>query len=425
VTNSRAAAVGMLVSMREQGVSLNAALSDSATPFLKELVYGVTRWYWRLQASADGLLDKPLRKKDSDLNVLILVGLYQLWKLSIPAHAAINETVKACEQLGKSWARGLVNAVLRSYVRSGGEVCSGLSDEARFSHPSWLLAHIRESWPEYWREILTANNERAAMVLRVNCQRIDRAGYLEELARCGLGGRPDDLSSHGVVLDTPVPVHGLPGFSEGRVSVQDTAAQWAAALLPLKAGGRVLDACAAPGGKLTHILEAHPEAGLALAIDISAKRIELIRENLDRLGVRAELRVADAGEPESWWDGTRFDCVVLDAPCTGSGVIRRRPDIKHLRRPGDLAQMVDRQALLLERLWQTVAPHGYLLYITCSVFPEENANQVQRFCAGRSDLDICPIQAPAGLHGSLGVQTLPGIHKVDGFFYSLMRKKEA
>ena len=176
---------------------------------------------------------------------------------------------------------------------------------------------------------------------------------------------------------------------------------------------------------MTHILEAHPEAGPALAIDISAKRIELIRENLDRLGVRAELRVADAGDLESWWDGTRFDCVVLDVPCTGSGVIRRRPDIKHLRRPGDLSQMADKQALLLERLWRTVAPRGHLLYITCSVFPEENANQVQRFCAGRNDLDICPIQAPAGLHGSLGVQTLPGIHKVDGFFYSLMRKKEA
>ncbi len=425
MTNSRAVAARTLVSMRERGVSLNDALSDSSSPLLKELVYGVTRWFWRLQASADRLLKKPLRKKDSDLLVLILVGMYQLWKLSIPAHAAINETVDGCEQLGKSWARGLVNAVLRSYVRSGGEACAGLSDEARYSHPSWLLQHVRQSWPEHWRQMLTANNERAPMVLRVNCQRIDRSRYLEELARCGLGGRCDELSSHGVVLDSPVSVHTLPGFADGWVSVQDTAAQWAAAMLTLRAGGRVLDACAAPGGKLTHILEAHPQAGPVLAIDISARRIAMIRENLDRLGVSAELRVADAGDPESWWDGTRFDCVVLDAPCTGSGVIRRHPDIKHLRRPGDVANMVDNQALLLERLWRTVAPHGHLLYITCSVFPEENENQVQRFCADRNDLDICPIRAPVGLHGPFGLQTLPGVHDVDGFFYSLLQKKGA
>lgn len=425
MTNSRAVAVRMLVSMREQGVSLNEVLSDSPSPFLKELVYGVTRWYWRLHAYADRLLKKPLRKKDSDLMVLILVGLYQLWKLSIPAHAAINETVDGCGPLGKSWARGLVNAVLRSYIRTQGDTRSDLSDVARYSHPAWLLEHIRESWPAHWREVLSANNERAAMVLRVNCRRMDKTGYLQELARCGLGGRSDELSSHGVILDSPVPVHSLPGFSDGWVSVQDTAAQWAAAILPQRAGDRILDACAAPGGKLTHILEAHPQAGPVLAIDISATRIELIRENLARLGVDAELKVADAIDLESWWDGIQFDCVVLDAPCSGSGVIRRRPDIKHLRRRGDLVPMADRQALLLEQLWRTVAPGGHLLYITCSVFPEENEDQIQKFCAGRKDLDICPIRTPAGLHGSLGLQTLPGIHKVDGFFYSLMRKKGA
>jgi len=418
-------AVRTLLLMREQGVSLNDALSDAASPFLKELVFGVTRWYWTLQACVDSLLKKPLRKKDSDLLMLILVGLYQLRELRVPAHAAINETVGACEQLGKGWAKGLVNAVLRSYYRGEGKVDQGLSDEARYSHPSWLLEHVRKSWPAHWDEILRANNERAPMVLRINQRRTDRPGYLAELARCGLRGRPDDLSCCGVVLDTPVPVHTLPGFFRGWVSVQDTAAQWAAELLPLKAGGRVLDACAAPGGKLTHILEQYPDAGPALAIDISTKRIRMIRENLERLGVSADLRVADAADLESWWDGNQFDCVMLDAPCTGSGVIRRRPDIKHLRRPRDLAAMVDVQALLLERLWQTVAPCGYLLYCTCSVFPEENDRQMETFSSGRNDVDICPVRTPAGLRCGFGLQTLPGVHNVDGFYYSLLHKKGA
>lgn len=425
VARCRADAVMVLRSMLEQGKSLNDALPDKASPLLRELVFGVTRWYWRLREAAIELLQKPLRRNDRDLELLILVGLYQLDELRIPAHAAINETVKACDHLGKGWAKGLINAVLRTYIRRRGEPMSNLSEEALYNHPKWMLTHIRDSWPTFWPRIVKANNERAPMVLRVNSRRLNRTEYLEEIIRCGLGGRIDDLSADGVVLDKPVAVHELPGFSQGWVSVQDSAAQWAAPTLPVKPGHRVLDACSAPGGKLTHILERYPDIGSVLAVDISDKRVAMIRENLGRLNLSAEVRVADAGDPASWWDGRPFDCVLLDAPCTGTGVIRRHPDIKHLRRPEDLTGLVARQSSLLERLWQTVAKDGHLLYITCSIFPEENDCQIARFLADRNELEVRQIRAPAGLRSRFGLQTLPGVHNVDGFYYALMQKRKS
>jgi 16S rRNA (cytosine967-C5)-methyltransferase len=409
--------------MLEQGRSLGDALPEDATPLLREIVFGVTRWYWRLRAAAQELMKKPLRRKDSDLEILILIGLYQLDELRTPAHAAINETVEASGDLGKGWARGLINGVLRNYQRQKGRSLSPVSDEALYCHPRWLVDHVRDSWPSCWQRILEANNERAPMVLRVNCRRLNRDEYLTKMQNQGIDGRIDELSEDGLILDKPVPVRELPGFLKGTVSVQDTAAQWAAQLLPVEPADRILDACSAPGGKLTHVLERYPQAGHVLAIDNSEKRAAMVRENLHRLELPAEFCVADAGDPDSWWNGKPFNCVLLDAPCSGSGVIRRHPDIKHLRKPDDLKAMAAVQERLLDRLWKTVAPGGHLLYVTCSIFPEENDEQLDRFLEQYPDAEARQIAAPAGQCGRHGLQTLPGVHNVDGFYYSLLQKR--
>ena len=422
MVNPRAEAVRILSSMLEQGRSLGDALPEDATPLLREIVFGVTRWYWRLRAAAQELMKKPLRRKDSDLEILILIGLYQLDELRMPAHAAINETVEASGDLGKGWARGLINGVLRNYQRQKVRSLSQVSDEALYCHPRWLVDHVRDSWPGCWQQILEANNERAPMVLRVNRRRLNRDEYLTNMQNQGIDGRIDVLSEDGLILDKPVPVGELPDFLKGAVSVQDTAAQWAAQLLPVEPADRILDACSAPGGKLTHVLERYPQAGHVLAIDNSEKRAAMVRENLHRLELPAEFCVADAGDPDSWWNGKPFNCVLLDAPCSGSGVIRRHPDIKHLRKPDDLKAMAAVQERLLDRLWKTVAPGGHLLYVTCSIFPEENDEQLDRFLEQHLDAEARQIAAPAGQRGRHGLQTLPGVHNVDGFYYSLLQK---
>lgn len=421
----RVAATQVVLSVLEQGRSLNDALCDSSTPLQRELVYGVLRWYWRLREVAEGMLDSPLRKKNADLMVLILVGLYQLQFLRIPVHASINETVQSCEYLGKPWAKALVNAILRGYARRKDELDEGHSEEAKYCHPQWMLQRVRESWPEHWQKILRANNQHPPMVLRINRRQISRLQYLESLSREGFPGRADPLSMDGVILQKPAPVYELPGFAEGHFVVQDSAAQWAARVLPVAAGDRVLDACAAPGGKLTHLLDVHPQAGEIVAIDIDRTRADLIDENLLRLGFEATVLVANAAEPEAWWDGAPFNCVVVDAPCSGTGIIQRRPDIKHLRRPADLPALVDQQAVLLRRLWQTLIDGGYMLYVTCSILEEENDGQIGRFVAKQEDVEVCGIELPTGLARGYGMQTLPGVHNVDGFYYSLMRKVES
>lgn len=420
--NPRAEAARALVAVLQRGRTLNDALSSASSPLLKELVYGVVRWYWRLTEYAEKLLDSPLRKRDADIMALILIGLYQLSELRVPAHAAINETVAGCEQLRKGWAKGLVNGVLRSYLRQKDEIRRDLSEVAAYSHPGWMLCQVRRSWPTYWQRILDANNERPPMVLRVNSLRVGRSDYIAQLDRAGLRGRDHASAPQAIVLDKAVAVEELPGFFDGVVSVQDTAAQWAAPALPVSRGDRVLDACAAPGGKLTHILETHPGVAQVVAVEIDRERADLVSENLNRLQLTAHLITADAADLDSWWDGVPFNCVLLDAPCSGTGVIRRHPDIKHRRRSTDLAGLVDQQAVLLERLWQTLAPDGYLLYVTCSIFAEENELQIERFVGDGKGIKVCQPGMPTGLTTRYGVQTLPGVHEVDGFYYSLLQK---
>jgi 16S rRNA (cytosine967-C5)-methyltransferase len=295
----------------------------------QELVFGTLRWSYRLEALLARLLRKPLKKKDRDLHALLLVGLYQLLILEMPAHAAVSETVEVARQLGKDWAAGMVNGVLRNAQRQSAALLKAVQDtaSARWSHPDWWIERLQQDWPENWQQILKAGNQRPPMVLRVNRLQTERDDYLQQLQVSGIEALPLPFTESAIQLEQPVGVDSLPGFREGRVSVQDGAAQLCASLLDLQAGQRVLDACAAPGGKTGHILELAPQLESLLAIDVDETRLQKVRENLQRLHLDAGLLAADAGDPQAWWDGKPFDRILLDAPCSASGVVRRHPNV--------------------------------------------------------------------------------------------------
>ncbi len=412
------------------GRSLNEALAPvlAEVPLrdralLQEMCYGVARWYLRLQAVAKQLLERPLKQRDRDIELLILVGLYQLLHMRVPDHAAVAETVETARRMGKPWAAGLVNGVLRGFLRQRERLLL-TADETpadRFAHPEWLLTLIRESWPDRWQEILTAANSRPVMSLRVNLRRIGRQDYFEMLRGEAVPARPIDGVASGVVLDQPLDVTTLPGFTRGLVSVQDGGAQLAAGLLDLRPGQQVLDACAAPGGKSCHILEMEPTVRLT-AVDVDEMRLERVRENLQRLGLEAELFVGDAAAPQGEWGQKSYDRILLDVPCSASGVIRRHPDIKLLRRPEDIPALVELQARILSKVWRLLKPGGILLYATCSLLRQENERQVERFLAARDDARERPIHASWGHACDYGRQTLPGDDSMDGFFYAVLEK---
>jgi len=428
----RAQAARVLVRIIVDGSSLADALPEGLGPvrdsrqraLLQELSYGTLRWYFRLDAMLGQLLRKPLKQRDADLRCLLLTGLYQLDQLAMPQRVAVHETVQATRALDKSWASGLVNGVLRNYQRNAAKLEAAISEkpEACHAHPGWLIERLQSDWPDDWPAILSANNRRPPFSLRVNRQRVTRDEYLELLADQSLDAAPLVAAAEGIRLDKPVPVDVLPGFSAGFVSVQDGAAQLAAGLLALETGQRVLDACAAPGGKTAHILE----SGIALAgltaIDIDASRLERVAENLSRLGLHADLVAADAGMPSTWWDGVHYGRILLDAPCTGTGVIRRHPDIKLLRKPGDVAALVSRQQVLLQSLWPLLTPGGMLLYSTCSVLAAENSEQIERFLAQQADAAEIPVNASWGCACKHGRQILPGENEMDGFYFACLHK---
>ncbi|BAU46602.1 16S rRNA methyltransferase [Sulfurifustis variabilis] len=426
--NPRAAAARVIFQVTEERRYLDAALDEvtGATaqvdrPLVQELAYGTLRWYQQLDGIAHLFLARPLKARDRDVHALILVGLYQLRHLRVPAHAAVDQTVEATAALGKSWAKGLVNACLRASLREANRVAAAVSasDEMRFSHPAWLIARLRADYPRDWQRILEAGNARPPMALRVNLGRLSREDYLALLERQGALAHAHAASDAALVLDKPLPVDRLPGFSEGLVSVQDVAAQIAAALLDAQNGERVLDACAAPGGKAAHILERAPEVEL-LALDIDPGRLARTRAGLDRLGLAARLLAADASKPTEWWDGRLFDRALVDAPCSATGVIRRHPDIKVRRRPDDLPKLTETQAGILEAVWPCLRPGGKLLYVTCSVLGEENEQQMRGFL--RRHADAMP--EPAGCAGArIGRQILPGEDEMDGFYYACLLKR--
>ncbi len=427
----RVAAVKVLLAVTRDGVSLNQCLPELLTqvverdrPLLQDLCYGTLRWYPRLNTLLKVLLEKPFRSKDQDIHVLLACALYQIMETRIPDHAAVNEAVAVIKQLKKPWAKGLVNGVLRRFIRERDSLNEQLADKSVYlhAHPKWLYKRIEQAWPQQSTAIFAANNHPGPMTLRVNQQCQSRAEYLATLQATGIDARATALSADGVQLLKATSVDAIPGFAEGQLSVQDEAAQLAAQLLELEPGQRVLDACCAPGGKTCHILEREPKLDELLALDIEESRLERVRENFERLNVRANLVAADAAATDEWWDGRMFDCILLDAPCSATGVIRRHPDIKLLRKPDDIARLVQLQAELLDALWPLLKSGGKLLYATCSILPEENDASIAGFIARQSDVEVITIAAEVGIQTSVGRQLLPTIDGHDGFYYALLSK---
>ena len=413
------------------GQSLDRAL-DAHLPRLdqkeralaSELSYGVCRWYPRLDAILGLMLDKPLKSSQQLVRAVLLVGLYQLLEMRMPEHAAVSETVKSVKVLRKEWARGLVNAVLRRFTREREALMARLDsiESARLDLPSWLLGRIRRDWPDRYEQIATGWMQRPPMALRVNTARGDRERYLEALQKEGMAAAPCRTVSSGLLLERACPVTELPGFAEGLVSVQDCGAQLAAGLLAPQAGDLVLDACAAPGGKTAHLLELEPQAQVTAA-DISKERLQRVRENLERLALDAELVVADAAKARETWPAGRFDRILLDVPCSSTGVIRRHPDIRLLRRESDIAGLAAVQREILEACWPLLKPGGILLYATCSVIAEENQLQVSGFLELHDDATERPLSATGAVQLQAGIQLLPDDRATDGFYYAMLEKR--
>ncbi len=418
----------VIAARRSLGATLTAHLELAGSPrdraLVQELCYGVMRWHLRLAAVIGRLLDRPLKPGNDDIHCLLLLGLYQLIYMRVPPHAAISATVDSCKVLKKSWATGLVNGSLRAFQRTAAVLLAEVDRDitARTAHPAWLLDRLQQAWPDHWQALLDANNRHAPMTLRVNRCRIGRDDYLARLRQAGYEARVAIHGSTGVILEKPVDVVRLPGFADGLVSVQDAAAQLAAPLLAAQAGQRVLDACAAPGGKTAHLLETQPELTELVAVDNDADRAKRIDDNLRRLGLRASIVVADAAQPDGWWDGRPFDRILLDAPCSATGVIRRHPDIKYLRRPADINAVRDEQQRLLDSLWPLLGSGGMLLYATCSVLPEENVAQTAWFLRTHGDAVERPLDVSWGHECDAGRQILPGEDDMDGFYYACLQK---
>ena len=428
-TNARAAAARILGRLLAGQGSLNSSLAryseyDSYS-LMQEICYGVCRYYFALQAAVDELLKKPLRSKDQDVYCLLLVGAYQIYQMRVPDHAAVNETVKAARALKKPWAHGLVNSLLRRLIDRKDhwlELSQSKQPEIRFLHPLWLIQAVQRDWPDHWQQILQSNNQRAPMSLRINKLKTSRDEYLRALEDTGRKAYAGKLTDTALYLENPCAVEELPGFPEGMASVQDEASQLVAPLMKLAPGLTVLDACAAPGGKTCHILESEPSLTRLLALDIDDSRLPGIKENLQRLGLRAQVKVADASQVERWWDGEAFQRILLDAPCSATGVIRRHPDIKILRQQQDIDSLAERQLKLLQSLWTCLAPEGLLLYTTCSILKAENERTVERFLATCGDAKYQAIAADWGLECAFGRQLLPDHKGTDGFYYALLRK---
>lgn len=391
----------------------------------RQLCYGTLRWYPKLAACLQPLLDKPLKAKDRDVEMLLLLGLYQLSELRVPDHAAVSATVAATRDLKKHWAKGLVNAVLRNWQRRGNDIDNSLGEAQRAAHPEWLHRALRDAWPEQADAIEAANNGHPPMCLRVNRLQQSREDYLNRLRADNIEATACEFAPEGLRLTQPVDVDQLPGFEQGAVSVQDEAPQLSAALLQLAPGQRLLDACCAPGGKTGHCLETEPQLAELLALDIDAGRLQRVRENLDRLHLQATLQSADAAAVDSWWDKLPFDRILLDAPCSATGVIRRNPDIKLHRQAADIEQLHKLQLQILEALWQTLMPGGLLLYATCSVLPAENEQVVAEFLSSCGTAEHIEIEAEWGVARPFGRQLFPRENSHDGFYYALLRKHGA
>jgi 16S rRNA (cytosine967-C5)-methyltransferase len=437
----RAVAAEIVDAVVNGGRSLDAVIRDNETrlpaserALLRMLCFGTLRQHWRLQSWIAQLVSKPLRKRDSVINSLLAIGLYQLAEMRIPDHAVVSETVQATRTLKRPKMAGLVNACLRRFTRDNLAASEAADVEAQWNHPAWLIDAMRTDWPDDWQNILNANGERAPMWLRVNSSQVSRDDYLLRLREAGLQAEGIEAIPDAIRLHEPQPVAELPGFEDGDVSVQDAAAQIAARWLlrdmdSIEGEFRVLDACAAPGGKAGHLLEIGGDRMSLLALDKDESRLASIDENLDRIGRSATIISGDASNPQQWWDGKPFDRILLDAPCSASGVIRRHPDIKLLRRESDIGRLKGLQLSLLKALWALLLPGGSLIYATCSVLAAENDEVIGRFLEEQKDAVENELLPNNNIHDLMrrkpyGYQVLPGTAGIDGFFYAALDKKK-
>jgi 16S rRNA (cytosine967-C5)-methyltransferase len=430
--NIRALAAGCLFQVVDKGRSLSDVLpvaqdkliNPKDKALLQQLCYGVLRWLPKLDFYSSRLLQKPLKGKQRPFVFLLYVGFYQLSMMRIPAHAAISETVEAVISMNASGMKGMINAVLRSFQRQQQELDEQAEkvDSCRLGHPNWFIKQVKALYPEQWEPILLANQQQAPMWLRVNQQQFSRADYVKQLNDADIATHTHEPLEQGIRLDKAIDVFRLPGFEQGSCAVQDGAAQFAAQVMDVQPGDRVLDACAAPGGKTCHMLERQPQLASMLALDSDAGRLTRVDENLTRLQLTAQTVAADAADTDSWWDGQLFDRILLDAPCSATGVIRRHPDIKWLRRQDDISQLAKIQKGILERLWATLKPGGTLVYATCSVLAQENGDQIKHFLAVTDDAQLVPINDNDTVV-TPGWQLLPGVDDMDGFYYAKLLKR--
>ena len=433
--NTRIAAAHIITSILQNSGSLSTLVpfytkkvSESDRALMQQLSYGTLRYYPKLSCYLDFLLTKPFKDKDKDLEAVIVCAIYQLTETRIPSHAAVNEAVKACKIFKKSWATSLVNAVLRRFMRERAQIDEDLNGKVVFdtAHPEWLINHWKKAWPEHIRSIVASNNSQPPMTLRVNTNHYDQAEYIELLKQAGIGASITRISSDGVILEKPSEVTVLPGFLAGAISVQDEAAQLTPYLLNLMPNQRVLDACCAPGGKTCHILEflkkKYKKSDGVVAVDISKKRLARVKENLERLHLKAKLINCDVLKVNKWWNEEPFDRILLDAPCSATGVIRRHPDVKILRKSTDIKKLAMLQLELIKAIWPTLKKNGILLYSTCSTLPQENDMVILSFLDVTPSATLEKIDLHAGLETSTGRQFLPKIGEHDGFFYARLRK---
>ncbi len=423
--NVRAAAANVLFQVVDKGHSLSHALPAAQKTIrprdhalLQEICYGALRYLPRLESIANELMENPLKGKKRVFHHLILVGLYQLGFMRIPSHAAVADTVEGTKTLRGENLSGLINAVLRNYLRNQEELDQfAVSHNAgKYGHPNWILKMLQESYPQQWEAIVEANNSKAPMWLRVNRQHHTRDEYQILLDEAEIEYTLHPEAADAIKLTTPCDVTLLPGFEKGWVSVQDAAAQLAIDYLQPKEGELILDCCAAPGGKTAHILE-HTEDTEVVALDSDATRLNRVHDNLERLNLKADVICGDARYPQQWWQGGQFDRILLDAPCSATGVIRRHPDIKWLRRANDIDALAELQREILQVMWQQLKPGGTLVYATCSITPQENVLQVKDFLARTADAQLIGSDPEQP-----GRQILPGEQDMDGFYYAVMVK---
>ncbi|WP_298444552.1 16S rRNA (cytosine(967)-C(5))-methyltransferase RsmB [uncultured Ferrimonas sp.] len=429
--NLRADAAEVIMAVIDKGQSMGQALPQAQRHYidgrdkglLAEICYGVMRTLPQLDTQLRRQLEKPLNGKKRIIHCVLLAGLYQLKHTRVASHAVISETVEACRKLGAPGMTGLVNGVLRHMHRNLEQLQAEQfdADAVQHAHPGWLLKRLQAAYPQQWQQIVTANNQQPPLWLRSNHKRQSRSEYLVTLADAGIDAIAGD-SDDAFRLLKPMDVTTLPGFAQGAVSVQDLSAQRSSQLLDCQPGDAVLDVCAAPGGKTCHMLERQPLIGSMLAIDLYPERLKRVQQNLDRIGLTAELKDGDARYPAQWAPGQQFDRILLDAPCSATGVIRRNPDSKWLRRDSDIEQLALVQAEILEAIWATLKPGGTLLYATCSVLPEENAGQIKAFLQKTDDAMLSPIQ-PQESAEQPGWQLLPQTDGGDGFYYARLIKR--